>query len=95
MPRDSDTVAASRSRKVVKPTPRELMEDAGTGLDYGPDRTACRATSLRSTVSTSAAMHLLPGWTRRAGRFVSGAAGYVNQLPTPMTIYGTGFRWYL
>jgi DMSO/TMAO reductase YedYZ molybdopterin-dependent catalytic subunit len=30
-----------RERKVVKPTPPELMEDAGTGLDYGirPDRT--------------------------------------------------------
>jgi DMSO/TMAO reductase YedYZ molybdopterin-dependent catalytic subunit len=39
-PRGSDAAAASRSRKVVKPTPRELMEDPGTGLDYGtrPDR---------------------------------------------------------
>jgi DMSO/TMAO reductase YedYZ molybdopterin-dependent catalytic subunit len=32
--------AASGGRGVVKPTPPELMEDAGTGLDYGtrPDR---------------------------------------------------------
>jgi DMSO/TMAO reductase YedYZ molybdopterin-dependent catalytic subunit len=39
-PPDSDDLATSRSRKVVKPIPRELMEDPGTGLDYGtrPDR---------------------------------------------------------
>ncbi|SDM07126.1 sulfite oxidase [Nonomuraea jiangxiensis] len=34
------TATAVTERKVVKPTPAELMEDAGTGLDYGvrPDR---------------------------------------------------------
>jgi DMSO/TMAO reductase YedYZ molybdopterin-dependent catalytic subunit len=33
-------VASAADRKVVKPTPPELMEDTGTGLDYGtrPDR---------------------------------------------------------
>lgn len=38
--RDGDDLATSRSRKVVKPIPNELMEDPGTGLDYGtrPDR---------------------------------------------------------
>src|ERR1700691_3382319 len=33
-------VTPAAGRKVVKPTPTELMEDTGTGLDYGtrPDR---------------------------------------------------------
>ena len=33
-------IAPPTDRKVIKPTPSELMEDAGTGLDYGtrPDR---------------------------------------------------------
>jgi DMSO/TMAO reductase YedYZ molybdopterin-dependent catalytic subunit len=39
-PRVRDEAATSRSRKIVKPIPTELMEDPGTGLDYGtrPDR---------------------------------------------------------
>ncbi|MFC0864065.1 sulfite oxidase [Sphaerimonospora cavernae] len=34
------SAAPSTTRRVVKPTPTDLMEDAGTGLDYGtrPDR---------------------------------------------------------
>ena len=34
------SAAAPADRKLVKPTPAELMEDTGTGLDYGtrPDR---------------------------------------------------------
>jgi DMSO/TMAO reductase YedYZ molybdopterin-dependent catalytic subunit len=34
------TAASATDRKVVKPTPADLMEDTGTGLDYGtrPDR---------------------------------------------------------
>jgi DMSO/TMAO reductase YedYZ molybdopterin-dependent catalytic subunit len=38
--RTGSHVAAPAGRKVVKPTPPELMEDTGTGLDYGtrPDR---------------------------------------------------------
>ena len=38
--RSAAAAASSAHRKVVKPTPAELMEDTGTGLDYGtrPDR---------------------------------------------------------
>jgi DMSO/TMAO reductase YedYZ molybdopterin-dependent catalytic subunit len=38
--RSAAAAASSADRKVVKPTPAELMEDTGTGLDYGtrPDR---------------------------------------------------------
>jgi DMSO/TMAO reductase YedYZ molybdopterin-dependent catalytic subunit len=38
--RSAAAAVSSADRKVVKPTPAELMEDAGTGLDYGtrPDR---------------------------------------------------------
>ena len=38
--RAGSPVAAAAGRNLVKPTPPELMEDAGTGLDYGtrPDR---------------------------------------------------------
>jgi DMSO/TMAO reductase YedYZ molybdopterin-dependent catalytic subunit len=39
-PTERTTSARARSDRVVKPTPPELMEDTGTGLDYGtrPDR---------------------------------------------------------
>ena len=61
-----------RREQVVKPTPAELMEDTGTGLDYGTRPDGCPLSVpddrfyVRSHAPTSQ-------WMRPAGRFASRA----------------------